>query len=155
MNIFYLDHYPALAARYHTSKHVVKMITELAQILSTAKRHFGNNDDRLYKSTHVNHPSNVWIREGKDNYLWTLELLKELIKEYDFRYDSGKHQRARELIKLFESVPDLPEGSTPLRLAMPNEFKDNDPVKAYRAYYMNGKRHLANWGRREAPYWWR
>lgn len=36
MNIFYLDHDPAAAARAHCDRHVVKMILESAQLLSTA-----------------------------------------------------------------------------------------------------------------------
>lgn len=38
MNIFYLDPDPVVAARYHCNKHVVKMVTETAQLLSTAHR---------------------------------------------------------------------------------------------------------------------
>ena len=38
MNIFYLDTNPALCAEYHCDKHVVKMIIEYAQMLSTAHR---------------------------------------------------------------------------------------------------------------------
>lgn len=38
MNIFILDENPQLAARYHTDKHVVKMILESAQLLVTAVR---------------------------------------------------------------------------------------------------------------------
>jgi hypothetical protein len=36
VNVFMLDHDPRLAARYHCDKHVVKMIVETAQLLSTA-----------------------------------------------------------------------------------------------------------------------
>lgn len=36
VNIFYLDHDPAAAARMHCDRHVVKMILESAQLLSTA-----------------------------------------------------------------------------------------------------------------------
>ena len=38
MNIFVLDTNPKICAQYHVDKHVVKMILELAQILSTAHR---------------------------------------------------------------------------------------------------------------------
>ena len=38
MNIFYLDKDPVKAAEYHVDRHVVKMIQETAQILSTAHR---------------------------------------------------------------------------------------------------------------------
>jgi hypothetical protein len=38
MNIFYLDEDPKICAQYHCDKHVVKMIIEYAQLLSTAHR---------------------------------------------------------------------------------------------------------------------
>ena len=38
MNVFFLDRNPKLAAEYHLDKHVVKMIQEYAQLLSTAHR---------------------------------------------------------------------------------------------------------------------
>ena len=38
MNIFYLDEDPVTCARMHVDKHVVKMIVEYAQLLSTAHR---------------------------------------------------------------------------------------------------------------------
>ena len=38
MNIFYLDKAPVKAAEYHIDRHVVKMIQEYAQIMSTAHR---------------------------------------------------------------------------------------------------------------------
>lgn len=36
VNVFYLDHDPSVAARSHCDRHVVKMILETAQLLSTA-----------------------------------------------------------------------------------------------------------------------
>ena len=38
MNVFYLDPNPVKCARMHVDKHVVKMIVEYAQLLSTAHR---------------------------------------------------------------------------------------------------------------------
>jgi len=38
MNIFYLDKDPIKSAEMHCDKHVVKMIIEYAQLLSTAHR---------------------------------------------------------------------------------------------------------------------
>ena len=56
MNIFYLDRDPVVAAQLMCDKHVVKMILESAQILSTAHRAI-DGDDRaneagFYKMTH-------------------------------------------------------------------------------------------------------
>ena len=38
MNVFYLDPDPVKCAKMHVDKHVVKMIVEYAQLLSTAHR---------------------------------------------------------------------------------------------------------------------
>ena len=38
MNIFYLDPNPRICAEMHLDKHVVKMIIEYAQLMSTAHR---------------------------------------------------------------------------------------------------------------------
>jgi hypothetical protein len=38
VNIFYLDPDPKICAEMHVSKHVVKMIIEYAQLMSTAHR---------------------------------------------------------------------------------------------------------------------
>ena len=38
MNVFYLDHHTQRCAKQHVDKHVVKMIVEYAQLLSTAHR---------------------------------------------------------------------------------------------------------------------
>ncbi len=42
MNIFYLDHDTRKCAEMHNDKHVVKMILEYAQLLSTAHRMQGH-----------------------------------------------------------------------------------------------------------------
>jgi hypothetical protein len=46
-------------------------------------------------------------------------------------------------------------GPTPFAQAMPDEYKREDAVEAYRAYYMGDKADIAewNWGT-EAPDWW-
>ena len=44
MNIFYLDKNPVVAAQMQCDKHVVKMILESAQMLSTAHRVLDGND---------------------------------------------------------------------------------------------------------------
>ena len=41
MNIFILDYNPTNCARMHADKHVVKMVLETAQILSTALHSLG------------------------------------------------------------------------------------------------------------------
>ena len=69
MNIFYLTHNPMECAEQHCDKHVVKMILEYAQLLSTAHRLLDNNQ-KVYKTAFKNHPSTIWTRENKSNYRW-------------------------------------------------------------------------------------
>ena len=106
MNIFYLHRDVDTCAEMHNDKHVVKMILEYAQLLSTAHRvldgeeyiFFKNGrkkrvwdliDERqpiLYMATHLNHPSSIWVRQNHQNYIWLSQLLYALCKEYTYRY---------------------------------------------------------------------
>lgn len=155
MNIFILDNDPQVAATYHTDKHVVKMILETAQLLSTA-HHVYNSEiaPLVYKKTHVNHPSAVWVRANSTNYVWTYALFKSLLAEYTHRY--GKHHSSEKLLHYLQFIPKgmpITTHTTPFALAMPDEFKNADPVIAYRKYYANAKRHLHAWTNRPEPFW--
>ena len=91
MNIFYLDKDPVIAAQMHCDKHVVKMILESAQLMSTAHRFLDGDryadKNGLYKLTHKNHPTAIWVRKSKENYMWTWNLLDALLQEYTKRYN--------------------------------------------------------------------
>jgi len=96
MNVFYLDSDPKQCAMLHTDKHVVKMILEYSQLLSTA--HYvcdGATPEGMYKPTHINHPSAVWVRKSEHNYIWLCNLLLELCNEYTYRY-AKTHKVERE-----------------------------------------------------------
>jgi hypothetical protein len=156
MNIFYLDHCPQRAAQAHVDRHVVKMILETAQLLSTA-HHLSLSPpvellEKIYKPTHKNHPSSVWVRNSLANYWWAHELLVALLKEYTFRY-SKTHASARLVLPL-APAPRL-DGAvfTPPPLAMPDEYKIGAPLESYREYYRKGKSSLHKWTRRAPPTW--
>lgn len=172
MNIFFLDHSPALAAQYHYDSHVVKMILETAQLLSTAWHvvcpgaieliaiNSGQEvpslgGKRIYSKTHENHPCALWVRDNQCNYQWALELGYALCDELKYRYGTD-HLSRPVLDTLREPPPDLPfavDYTTPA-LAMPDEYKSDDPVDSYRLLYVHGKRHLLSYTRREVPYWY-
>lgn len=146
MNIFYLDQDPKKAAEYHNDKHVIKMLLETAQLLCTCQVFFGNEDKELYRVTHVNHPSSIWVRESADNYRWTYELFVELQKQYGWRY--GKihmsYRKLRDILMI--PPPEIPEiGLTPVRLAMPDVYRTSDPVESYRKYYNEEKARFSAW----------
>lgn len=143
MNIFFLSNDPTEAAQYHGDKHNIKMILEQAQLLSTAHRVLDGDaavDTSLYKSTHKNHPCAIWVRESASNYTWTYNLFAALCEEYTFRY--GKQHKSGLL--LLDKLKILPKniahiGMTRPALAMPDDYKSDDPVKAYREYYIHDK----------------
>ena len=157
MNIFMLDKSPQEAAKAHCDKHVVKMILEYAQLLSTAHRLLDGDDnvpEVLYKATHKNHPSAVWTRETSDNYLWLYDCFVALCDEYTSRY--GKvHATDKKLRYVLCDVPmSIPKANiTKLRLAMPDVYKKPCPVESYRAYYKAEKADIAKW-KQNQPKWW-
>ena len=151
MNIFFLDEDPRLAAIYHCDKHLIKMILETAQLLSTAQRVMSNVSENslMYKKTHVNHPCSIWIRQSRSNYVWAYNLFVELSAEYTNRY--GKvHASFAKLSNELSNPPDnIPQkGLTEIAQAMPNKYKVfGDPIKAYRSYYIGEKQKFARWSR--------
>lgn len=154
MNRFVLDADPVFAAQMHCDKHVVKMIVEEAQMLSTVHRVHGYEGTELYRATHRNHPCTVWAGESTGNYGWAHRLLVNLCREYTHRY--GRiHATARLLRPLAFAPWGVPTGAmTPFPQAMPEHLRGQDPVEAYRRFYVEDKARFATWRGRAVPDWW-
>lgn len=165
MNIFALDLNPSTAARYHCDKHVVKMLVETAQLLSTAW--FITNPDqvtlaegiwalrgqRICRPSHSNHPCAVWARATNDNYVWLHALGLRLSEQYTKRYGK-QHALHLMLTKPLAAPPEsLASGLTPHAQAMPDFYKCPDAIDAYRMYYVGEKLRFARWRFTERPYW--
>lgn len=200
MNLFYLHPDPYIAAQMQGDKHVVKMILETAQMLSTAHRILDGEmrivtnikprvkklpngettivmqarkqkvwslqrdsdglietqkDEMLYKATHVNHPSAVWIRESAINYIWAYRHFLGLCSEYTMRYGK-KHLTDTKLTQYLVTVPKKiahkPFVQPPC--CMPDEYKITDcAMTNYRYYYGDAKKKMHKWTRRAPPVW--
>jgi len=156
MNIFVLDNSPYKAAEYHNNKHVVKMILETGQLLSTAHHVLDDGKELsplLFKPSHINHKCAVWACESIMNYVWLWHLGQGLLQEYTKRY--GRVHARTETLEYLQRCPlNIPrKRMTPFAQAMPDEYKNEDAVTAYRNYYMGAKRHLAQWNTK-VPDWW-
>lgn len=156
MNIFVLHRSPRMSAQYHCDKHVVKMILETAQLLYSAI--WVTNPSQIpegaYKLSHKNHPCAIWIRQSLQNYIWTCCLGIWLCREYTFRY--GKVHKTEIHMKWLQSnAPDLPNlGLTSFAMAMPDVYKQSNPVQAYRAFYQESKhkeRRIVSYKKRPWP----
>ena len=75
--------------------------------------------------------------------------------EYTFRYGK-KHKSVEKLYRGLDQLPgNIPlNAMTPIAQAMPDQYKNDNPVKAYRDYCINEKTY-AKWEKgREKPEWW-
>ena len=175
INIFAVDNDPVQAAQWMVDRHVVKMVLESCQLLSTSHRLLdgeqyidktktGRNvkrwrlpDEReqvLYSATHINHPSAVWCRETNNNYNWLYCHFVGLMHEYTYRY--GKIHKCEDMVVALMRPPlNIPVGYlTQVTPAMPDEYKmPGDSVESYRNYYRAGKKHLHKYTKRPAPFW--
>ena len=174
MNIFYLDNDPVKSAELHCDKHVVKMIIEYAQLMSTAHRVLdgdlyedrtannhrikrwrlsdSNMENVLYKASHINHPSNIWIRSSDSHYQFVYDMFVALCNEYTHRY--GRVHLTEE--KLKDVLQHLPSNIANINFvdppqAMPDDVKTSDAVDAYQNYYRVYKKGFAKWTDRETP----
>lgn len=153
MNIFILSKDPKKAAQLQVNKHVVKMVTETAQILSTCHRVLESPyAESVYRKTHTNHPCCIWTRQSRQNYEWLYNHFLALLDEYTFRY-----QKTHACTKLVEILKNNPvknnSGLTPFALAMPDQYKVACPVQSYKNYYINEKYHIFAWKNRKTPDW--
>jgi hypothetical protein len=179
MNLFILDNNPIIAAQQQCDKHVVKMIVESGQMLSTAHRMLDGHQCRkasksgktmvkywymdndteftLYKAVHMGHPCTIWTMESSENYNWHYKHFIALCDEYKYRY--GKtHSTDTKLRNILSKCPNnIPIGQlTPFKLAMGSnpECIMEDAVKSYRAFYQTKQeRFKMVWSKRPVPKW--
>jgi len=157
MNIFALDNDPVTAAQMQCDKHVVKMVLETAQMLSTVHHEYGSQwVEGLYRPTHRKHPCTIWAGENTANYRWLMYHFKALAGEYCYRYDR-EHLSWQKLNGMLDHCPptiEIASECTPFARAMPEQYKwFDDPVDSYRMYYAFEKAHILQYTRREMPRW--
>ena len=165
MNIFFVDRDPEQCARDHCDKHVCKMVIEYGQLLSTAHRVLDGDDapDEVYQQptriTPVQSGPGI-ISSTKQPY----ELWANLCEEFAVRY--GKEHLT--YTKLANHVKHPPKNipvihcsgciltgpATDPPQCMPDEYKDDDTVQAYRKFYLGAKSGFAAWAHSPAPSWW-
>lgn len=162
MNIFYLDTDPIKAANMLNDKHTVKMIVESTQMLTNAYYvSIGINNlknlsvtdkqnidilfkdfpfNKKYKVSFMHHPCSKWVCESLSNWNWLLEHAFAISEQYTLRYQKiHKSKIALQWMKYNNpNIVDI--GLTPVGQAMPDSYKNIDPVIAYQTYYLNDKK---------------
>jgi len=172
MNIFVLDENPRKAARMMCDKHIPKMIVESYQMLGSALLRHGADPESMpltkkgtpLKGGYPNHPCTIWSGDSSSNWWWLHKHAEALCCEYTLRFgkthfcEQGIYDLAQLLIDdgdtsdyAWAEIPNI--GFTPYAQAMPDEYRDDDAVTAYRRYYHS--KSFAKWERgRPEPRWW-
>lgn len=177
MNVFYIHKNPKICAEMHCDKHVVKMIIEYAQLLSTAHRMLDGSmyigktktgrkatryrlddwrEDVMYMASHMKHPDEIWIKKSRQHYQWVYDLFEHLCDEYTHRYGKVHMTDAKLREALREAPNNIPEApwQEPPQ-CMPEHCKANSAIDAYRKYYIIEKQRFAKWTSRAIPLWYK
>lgn len=120
------------------------------------KLKFTIDDPICYSATHVNHPSTVWARTSKYNYIELRAIWTSLLYEYSRRY--GKTHAASKLSTFIQTLPtNITEGvyTDPPCAMDPQYIVSQDAVENYRNYYIKDKSRFAVWKNQETPYWFK
>lgn len=91
----------------------------------------------------MNHPSAIWVRSSRSNYMWCYKYMLALGAEYTRRY--GKHHLV--ITKCRDVLANVPHAIHAVDFCdppqcMPDEYKMPDAVDGYKKYYEFGKAHL-------------
>jgi len=141
------------SGRTQDNYRTVKMLLESTQLLSSAM-HL-NGMEGPYKLNHAKHPSTLWAAESSENWKNLFAHAMGLVDEYNVRFGKD-HKCASVLSKMAKEVQlkKFPRHeSTPLKLAMPEQYKSNNPVKSYRDYYSSKER--IRYPQNKVPTWFR
>ena len=111
------------------------------------------------KPAMLNHPSTIWARQTKANYMWLYNHAMALCKEYTFRYGKvhGTEKRIGDSFTFSYEEDDL----TPVSIAMDDMYRLPKEkhcwdfvIRSYQHYYLRGKWDFAFWSKRKEPDWW-
>ena len=98
-----------------------------------------------------------WVGFNRDCFRWALENADIINQEYSKRFKKI-HKSSRIINIIYDNnyLNDIPDGffKEPPQ-CMPDKYKDNDYVTAYRNYYKGEKEYFAKWEKgRNQPEWW-
>jgi hypothetical protein len=163
MNIFPIDKNPKKCAEWSCDQHVVKIISEAVLIYSSALSYYDkekwNEIPKEYKYGPINLPLVRWAI-NKKNRNWLAHYIFELNKEYEFRYEK-KHRAYQVFIYLANEFNEMPYRDIELEYpedfvqCMPDEFKCDNSIEAYKKYYtykyIKGFKRPMRWSKRNKP----
>lgn len=163
MNIFATSPDPVASAVALADQHVIKMVVETAQILSTVLHLRSQATAGLYQPTHPTNPTVLWAAASPEALGWTLDHGLALLNEYRWRYPKPAEAPAHKSAAVYDTLAGLIAGGagqpTSFVFVGPEMFSNADIHLAYRDYL--GAKYVEwelrgrdpRWTRREMPGW--
>lgn len=155
MNVFWLHENPRQCAAMHCDQHVIKMLSEYAQILGEALRINGRDEEWLANG-YENHPQTQWAAESYSNWTELYDLAEALWEEKLYRYGPPHKAWTERLAPITEDMLSaLPaNGSTPKPFTAGDlELSGVNIYTKYRWYYLTVKAPWARYTERKPPTW--
>lgn len=154
MNIFVCDPSPVRAAQDLADKHLVKMVLETAQLLSTITSLKGLTFKDQYRITHRNHPCVIALCDNPDYLEWTIIHGIALGVEYQSRFNRFHkslnivYDARNALVTAELTNPDLRIAYTEQEIetfpkAVLDEYKHLPVIEAYRSHLRH--KYLSLW----------
>tara|TARA_R110001592_G_scaffold67354_7_gene206574 strand:- start:6342 stop:6866 length:525 start_codon:yes stop_codon:yes gene_type:complete len=172
MNIFFTDLSPHIAAISCGDSHVVKMPSEVTQMIVESLRQndcpqhllpLAKSTGEAHKGGYPHHPATKWTMMTRSNFNWVLEWGIHLCEEYTHRY--GKTHYCEEGLRHIKDKS-LNRYIKRGKLRKPPRcFKGHDDlialhispcgIEANREYYRRDKAGRVFWNKnRSEPKWW-
>lgn len=176
MNIFILSHQTDFdlhikeQARSHCDKHVIKMITESVQMLSTAlvqatdKRILALPQLPATAAAYAKHPCTLWTGASLHNFVYLAHLALALCDEKLHRWPlNGAHIYHPWIKHLCEALPSYWEVPDSFPIAIPDNPQATKltgvnvnlqtAADLYQRHYATHKASFASWKNRAMPVW--
>lgn len=180
MNIFILSYHTdwevhmQAQAHSHCDRHVVKMITESVQMLSTALSDAMPNraagiqhitHPPATKAAYGNHPCTKWAAESLHNFTYLAHLARALCKEKQHRYPTKPiHSYELWIAELITHLPKYTRVPALFPIAIPDclhatkltgiHVNLDTAADLYQRYYVTHKSEFASWKNRPIPVWY-
>jgi hypothetical protein len=167
MNVFWLDRSVDRAASAVDDSRVVKLCTEAAQCVAAGLRirardplsplSVGRVDSAgVYEAYNIDNALPHWCALSRSHMLAVWHMTQALNDEYVRRWDDAdKHGSWAAAVDWFDLVAEVPDhGWHAPPLYMPDEYKGDDFVEAYRRYYVQEKGSDVTFERTDRPEWW-
>lgn len=146
VNFFIVDYEIKNIPKYYQDTHLLSCYSEIILILDFCHKYY-DGFQRFHQTSILARRVAIvlWVAECSANYIWTCKLVKEIIKEYEYRFPNRSTRYDKYYNWFFENIPkNMPRSNkiTPFKHSHSNMFfheLTKDPVINSRYLYADLK----------------